>query len=148
MEFRICPTTTNAGETQACFNQNLLQRSDGGGSRVTVDGPRTYTQQFRLPANLRCSRCVVQWNYRAGKDWCSLVCILKEANTDSYGSELSSCRCEKKGCKNEREKFAFSVVACFNVVVISVVWNLIMIVYLNIRKQLGYWRSLCTRSFW
>ncbi|KAJ6644135.1 hypothetical protein Bhyg_09101 [Pseudolycoriella hygida] len=69
-EFRICNQPGNHnGETQACFNQHLLQRTDGGGSRVNVDGPRTYSQQFRLPANLRCTRCVLQWNYRAGNNW-------------------------------------------------------------------------------
>lgn len=69
MEFRICANPgNNAGESQACFNQNLLQRSDGGGSRIPVDGPRTYVQGYRLPANLRCARCVVQWNYRAGNN--------------------------------------------------------------------------------
>lgn len=68
MEFRLCTNPGNgAGETQACFNQHLLQRADGGGSRVTVDRTGWYNIRYRLPANVRCARCVLQWNYRAGK---------------------------------------------------------------------------------
>jgi len=70
MEFRLCANPgNNAGESQACFNQNLLQRADGGGSRVVVTGTGWYRVQFRLPANVRCTRCVLQWNYRAGNNW-------------------------------------------------------------------------------
>ena len=69
-ELRLCATPGNGdGETQGCFNNNLLQRADGGGSRIPVNGPRVYNQQMRLPANVRCSRCVIQWNYRAGNNW-------------------------------------------------------------------------------
>jgi len=69
-EFRLCSSPgTGAGETQACFNQNLLQRADGGGTRVQVSGTGWYRNQFRLPANVRCTRCVLQWNYRAGNNW-------------------------------------------------------------------------------
>lgn len=66
MEFRLCANPL-AGETQACFNQHLLQRTDGQGSRVNVDrGTGWYNTQFRLPAGLTCHRCTLQWNYRAG----------------------------------------------------------------------------------
>ncbi len=68
MEFRLCTSPFNGGETQACFNQHTLQRADGQGTRVNVDrGPDWYTNQFRLPANVRCAHCVIQWDYRAGK---------------------------------------------------------------------------------
>ncbi len=68
MEFRLCANPgTGAGETQACFNQHVLQRADGRGSRVDVNATGWYRNQFRLPANVRCARCVIQWNYRAGK---------------------------------------------------------------------------------
>ncbi|XP_037041216.1 uncharacterized protein LOC119077953 [Bradysia coprophila] len=70
MEFRLCTTPGNgAGETQACFNQNLLQRADGGGSRTEVTRTGWYHMRYRLPANVRCARCVLQWNYRAGNNW-------------------------------------------------------------------------------
>lgn len=67
MEFRLCTSPRNGGETQACFNQHLLQRTDGQGSRINVDrGPDTYSANFRLPAGVTCAECVLQWNYRAG----------------------------------------------------------------------------------
>lgn len=66
MEFRLC-TNPLGGETQACFNQHLLQRADGQGSRVNVDrGTGWYNTQFRLPAGVTCHQCTLQWNYRAG----------------------------------------------------------------------------------
>ncbi|XP_037050297.1 uncharacterized protein LOC119084423 isoform X1 [Bradysia coprophila] len=69
MEFRLC-TNPQSGETQACFNQHLLQRADGQGSRVPVDrGAGWYNTRFRLPIGVRCDHCVIQWNYRAGNDW-------------------------------------------------------------------------------
>lgn len=68
MEFRLCANPGNGGgETQACFNQHVLQRADGRGSRIDVTNTGWYRQQMRLPAGVRCSRCVIQWNYRAGK---------------------------------------------------------------------------------
>jgi len=70
MEFRLCTNPGNGGgETQACFNQHVLQRADGGGSRTIVDRTGMYNVRYRLPANVRCARCVIQWNYRAGNNW-------------------------------------------------------------------------------
>lgn len=66
MEFRMCDNP-GAGETQACFNRHLLQRADGGGSRTEVTRTGWYSMQYRLPAGVRCGRCTLQWNYRAGK---------------------------------------------------------------------------------
>lgn len=69
MEFRLC-ANPGAGETQACFNEHLLQRVDGQGSRVPVDrGTGWYNYSFRLPGGVTCSRCTLQWNYRAGNNW-------------------------------------------------------------------------------
>jgi len=68
MEWRMCANPQN-GETQECFNQNLLQRADGQGSKLNVDkGPGWYRTQLRLPAGVTCNRCVIQWNYRAGNN--------------------------------------------------------------------------------
>lgn len=65
MEFRLC--TNPHAETQDCFNQHLLQRTDGQGSRIIVDrGPGDYGSQFQLPAGVTCQQCILQWNYRAG----------------------------------------------------------------------------------
>jgi len=67
MEWRLC---ANGGESQSCFNQNLLQRADGAGSKLAVDhGTGWYRTQLRLPAGVTCDKCVIQWNYRAGNNW-------------------------------------------------------------------------------
>lgn len=66
MEFRLC-TNPRAGETQDCFNKNVLQRADGQGSKVIADhGDGWYKAKFRLPAGVTCDHCTLQWNYRAG----------------------------------------------------------------------------------
>jgi hypothetical protein len=66
MEWRLC-ANPGAGETQDCFNQHVLQRADGAGSKLPVDkGTGWYRTQLRLPAGVRCNHCVIQWNYRAG----------------------------------------------------------------------------------
>lgn len=64
MEWRLC---TNASiETQKCFDQNLLTRADGRGSRLNVTTTGTYKTQLKLPQGVKCSHCSIQWNYRAG----------------------------------------------------------------------------------
>jgi len=68
MEWRLC-TTPFSGETQSCFNRYLLERADGGGSRLPVTGTGMYRTQLRLPSGVTCSHCVIQWNYRAGNRW-------------------------------------------------------------------------------
>ncbi|KAG4066639.1 hypothetical protein HA402_007275 [Bradysia odoriphaga] len=68
MEFRLCISPL-AGETQDCFNQNILQRADGQGSKTMVDYTGWYKMQYRLPAGVICNHCTLQWNYRAGNDW-------------------------------------------------------------------------------
>ncbi|KAG4071265.1 hypothetical protein HA402_003969 [Bradysia odoriphaga] len=53
MEFRLRTSPGNgAGETQACFNQHLLRRADGGGSRTEVTRTGWYAMRYRLPANV------------------------------------------------------------------------------------------------
>jgi len=68
MEWRLC-TDANR-ETQDCFNQHVLQRADGRGTKLAVDqGPNWYRTQLRLPAGVTCNPCVIQWNYRAGNNY-------------------------------------------------------------------------------
>jgi hypothetical protein len=65
MEWRLCAIPTS-GETQDCFNQNLLQLADGTGSQLPAGNTGLQKTQLRLPPGVTCSRCVIQWNYRAG----------------------------------------------------------------------------------
>ncbi len=67
MEWRLC--TDHRQESQQCFDRNLLQRADGGGSRLPVSRTGWYRTNLRLPAGVRCDHCVIQWNYRAGNNW-------------------------------------------------------------------------------
>lgn len=68
MTWRLC-TDVNR-ESQQCFNQHLLKRADGKGSKLKVDrGSTTYKTKLKLPAGVKCNKCVLQWNYRAGNNW-------------------------------------------------------------------------------
>ena len=40
-----------------------------GKSKVLVDRSRTYSIKMKLPSELRCERCVLQWWYTAGNNW-------------------------------------------------------------------------------
>lgn len=107
MEFRLCATPLNGGEHQNCFNQNLLQRTDGQGSRIIVDrGPATYSGNFRLPANVRCARCVLQWNYRAGNNFNLIFCfnVWVLLNVVISGNNWGNCPDGSQGKKQENFK--------------------------------------------
>jgi len=66
MEFRLCNNPQN--EQQSCFDQNILQLVTGG-TKLPA-GPTGPTRtRVQLPNNLRCDRCILQWNYRAGNGW-------------------------------------------------------------------------------
>lgn len=67
MEFRLCANPQN-GENQNCFNQNVLQLVNGG-TKLPAGPTGLMRAQVRLPQNVRCDRCVIQWNYRAGNGW-------------------------------------------------------------------------------
>jgi hypothetical protein len=69
MEWRLCPDPVRANE-QSCFNEHLLKLANarlGGGSQVYVKQPGRYTALLRLPNQVKCDNCVIQWNYRAGE---------------------------------------------------------------------------------
>lgn len=71
-EFRLCPLNQQkTPETDECFDRHLLTRSDGQGARFHPEpGTGTVSRvRYKLPANLECSRCVLQWRYVAGNNW-------------------------------------------------------------------------------
>jgi len=70
-EFRLCPNNNpNKVATPQCFNRYLLQRADGSSPRFNV--PETYdghfAEDFKLPAGLSCTQCIIQWRYVTGWD--------------------------------------------------------------------------------
>ncbi|KAH9495247.1 hypothetical protein Btru_016172 [Bulinus truncatus] len=72
-EFRICPVEDPKVEvTQECLDKNILEKADGNGTRYML--PESQSNQFfnvslRLPADLTCNQCVIQWKYRTGNTW-------------------------------------------------------------------------------
>lgn len=72
MEYRICPNNDSRKEaTQECLDQHVLLRADGKGTRVVIDTGRTgyWIMDYKLPAGMTCSQCVVQWKYHTAKSW-------------------------------------------------------------------------------
>jgi len=59
-EFRLCPYSNTGVESEECFNQHLLQFGSGQ-TRENIPGQQQVNLQLRLPAGLRCDRCVLQW---------------------------------------------------------------------------------------
>ena len=68
MRLKLCPSKTTIGEMvmQDCFDQYPLMMADGT-DRVYVDHfEGWYDMYARLPADVTCEYCVVQWTYTAG----------------------------------------------------------------------------------
>ena len=67
-EFRLCPrNSTSQTLTQECFDNNLLWIQESWGFRYYV-GSRggIYDLHVRLPADISCSKCVLQWKFSTG----------------------------------------------------------------------------------
>ncbi|CAG7720002.1 unnamed protein product [Allacma fusca] len=58
-----------AMETQECLDQNLLQLEDGSTQFPIPAVSGHYYPKVKLPSNLTCEHCVLQWHYRAGNNW-------------------------------------------------------------------------------
>lgn len=67
--FKICNLDVE-NESEACFERNKVLISNGA---TTYPLPSTeskdYILSLKLPANLYCNRCVLQWTYVAGNNW-------------------------------------------------------------------------------
>lgn len=62
---RLCPTPKRL--SQACFDKHVLRRADRKGMYTPVPSDRSeFSVRYRLPAGLRCKRCVMQWFYETG----------------------------------------------------------------------------------
>lgn len=71
-EFRLCPHMENT--TQECLDQNLLEQYAPESKEVVTkfypkDGNKIYEMQYKLPKDLICEHCVIQWRYIAGNNW-------------------------------------------------------------------------------
>ena len=67
LSLKLCPSkkTINELVTQDCFDRYPLMMADGT-DRVMVDGTGWYDMYARLPADVTCEYCVIQWTYTGG----------------------------------------------------------------------------------
>lgn len=96
-EFRICPNNdVNKPATHECFNRHLLQLADGSGTRYHLKQRRTgdFPVKLKLPSDMTCTQCIVQWKYHAGNNW-------------NFGPDGKGCM----GCGNQENFFSCSDVA-------------------------------------
>ncbi|XP_067659103.1 uncharacterized protein [Haliotis asinina] len=74
-ELRLCPVTDSTlPVTQECLDQHPLEIVNGVGTRYPVEGEQRehhgkYELIVRLPAEVTCTHCVIQWKYHAGNEW-------------------------------------------------------------------------------
>ena len=70
-EFRLCPQNNPlVPASQSCLDRHLLEQSNGEGARYYPgDGNQVFDIRLKLPANLTCSQCVLQWRYVAANNW-------------------------------------------------------------------------------
>ncbi|CAH0725498.1 unnamed protein product, partial [Brenthis ino] len=64
--FMICPDPTS--NDQSCFDQYPVELEKGG-TKFYPPGTGEYRVSYRLPENLTCDHCVLQWRYVAGNNW-------------------------------------------------------------------------------
>lgn len=78
--FGICPVPDGASDskersvvTQQCFDRNRLKNAQDGSDYWWFGkrGNGEYSMQFRLPPNIVCKRCVLQWHWESGNS-CNL----------------------------------------------------------------------------
>merc|ERR1712150_249039 len=94
MVFKLCPSKANPVDevSQQCLDGNVLDVA-GRNDRKYFPGPGTakpFAVKLRLPEDLTCARCVIQWTYRAGNSWgCESVngkktCGLGKGNQETF----------------------------------------------------------------
>ncbi|XP_022655374.1 uncharacterized protein LOC111247988 [Varroa destructor] len=71
-EFRLAPAWSNNGTTQAELDKHLLYIEESKSTRYTLppgSGNGLYEFRVRLPTNVTCERCVMQWHWWTGNRW-------------------------------------------------------------------------------
>jgi hypothetical protein len=93
-EFKACPAPSRGGGaterrqvTQRCFDAHPLRNADDGSKKWWLRGPGegTHRMRFRLPKNLRCERCVLQWH------WVSANSCRPPGASPGYASGMCAC---------------------------------------------------------
>lgn len=67
-EFRLCPVNDpKVAATEECMAEHPLAMADDGSTRYMVDGrKKDFDLRLKLPDDMTCSQCVLQWTYTAG----------------------------------------------------------------------------------
>ncbi|XP_034948651.1 uncharacterized protein [Chelonus insularis] len=69
-EFKICPMTVKGKEvTQDCLDKTVLAMSNGTARYYPGPGNKIFETLYKLPDDLTCAQCVLQWRYVAGNNW-------------------------------------------------------------------------------
>ncbi|KAL1435226.1 hypothetical protein MTO96_011148 [Rhipicephalus appendiculatus] len=72
-EFRLCPVNDpKVAATDECMAKHPLTMADdpSGSTRYMVDPrKRDFNLRLKLPDDMTCSQCVLQWSYIAGNNW-------------------------------------------------------------------------------
>ncbi|KOB64570.1 Eukaryotic translation initiation factor 3 subunit A [Operophtera brumata] len=67
-EFRVCEEAK--GTTQECLDKNVLTIDGRDGTKFyPKEGNKIYEMKYKLPEDLECAHCVMQWRYIAGNNW-------------------------------------------------------------------------------
>ncbi|CAL4060793.1 unnamed protein product, partial [Meganyctiphanes norvegica] len=70
-EFRLCPhNNPRYPVADECLDANVLKRADGSGHRYYPGpGAKKFYSNYRLPSDITCKQCVLQWRYVCGNNW-------------------------------------------------------------------------------
>lgn len=67
-EFRVCDDAKTT--EQECLDKSVLHLEGRDETRYYPrEGNKVYEMKYRLPDNVECSHCVLQWKYIAGNNW-------------------------------------------------------------------------------
>lgn len=67
--FKLC-NMDNENESDACFEKNLILTEDGKPFFQLPDQKaRDFHHQIKLPAEISCEHCVLQWTYKTANNW-------------------------------------------------------------------------------
>ncbi|OQR70452.1 hypothetical protein BIW11_11631 [Tropilaelaps mercedesae] len=76
-EFRLCPEPQRVRD-ESCFTEHSLDIVEGPWGNALPRGTKRFdigalqgmlAFKLRLPHNVTCERCVLQWNYTGGNNW-------------------------------------------------------------------------------
>lgn len=68
--FKICNLDVDRRESDACFERYRILISDGSPTYpLPSASAKDYTLSLKLPSDLVCNHCVLQWTYVAGNNW-------------------------------------------------------------------------------